>query len=169
MNAFYEKTLEEIIFEKIEMVADKGLNIFYKNTVRQLKVDKYIFDMFTWEIKDDILFCRIIELKKEGLNREHLNQVLSYTYGFYGICLGFFKKVELEAILIGTKIIDPCITHTQSISNILRIFEYYYGFDGIFFKEKLPNLNTIKELLLYSYMTDRVAEYTSFFDKLNNQ
>lgn len=167
MNAFYEKTLEEIIFEKREVVAQRGLDIFYKNTARQLRFGKYIFDMFTWEIINDTLFCRIIELKKEGLNRCHLDQILCYTYNFYGFCLGYFKKVELEAILIGTNQLDPAIKHTQSISNILRVFEYSYGFDGISFKEKMPNLNTINEFLMEFEEKDKQMEYETFFNNLN--
>ena len=136
MNDFFEKTLEDMIFEKRNSIDEKGLNVFYKNSMRQvyLPCGKKI-DILTWEIDNDTIYARIIEIKREKIDEKAFWQSIEYYSELLTALSGYFKEYNLEVVLIGTGC-SLNIRNAQHISNILRVFEYSYGFDGIMFIEK---------------------------------
>lgn len=135
MNDFFEKTLEDIIFEKRNTIDEKGLNVFYKNSMRQvyLPCGKKI-DILTWEIDNDTIYARIIEIKREKIDEKAFWQSVEYYSELLAALGGYFKEYNLEIVLIGTGC-NQNVKGAQHISNIVRVFEYRYGFDGIVFVE----------------------------------
>jgi hypothetical protein len=89
MSNFLEKTLEDIIMSNLDKMPSKGLDVFYKNTVNQIPFDTKIADIFTWEEIDDVLYCRIIELKKDCVDEAAIWQIFNYKIDLF---LFIFKK-----------------------------------------------------------------------------
>jgi len=137
MNNFLEKTLEQIIMSNLDKMPSKGLDIFYKNTVNQIAFNTNIADIFTWEEIDDVLYCRIIELKKEHVDLNAFKQIFNYKYDlFIFIHKNYMhiKDIKIELILIGCTFKDDLDLISAYVG--LRLYEYTYGIDGIVFKEK---------------------------------
>jgi hypothetical protein len=147
MNDFFEKTLEDMIYENRDSIKDKGLDIFYKNTIRQFEITANKFDMFTWEIVEDTLFCRIIELKRDKLTYDNVFQILEYNAILMCAMFGYFKIIKMELILIGS-VIPSQIVNITHISNIFRLFKYDYTINGIKFTEHGKKYDVVNEMVL---------------------
>ncbi len=137
MSIFLEKTLEDIIMCNIDKMPSKGLDVFYKNTANQTQFSSNIFDIFTWEEVDDVLHCRIIELKKDCADESAFWQVFNYKYDLFFLLSEKYKhikNIEIDIILIASSF----KYNLQIISGYvgLRLFEYKYDIDGIIFKEQ---------------------------------
>jgi hypothetical protein len=135
MNNFLEKTLENIIMSNIDKMPSKGLDIFYKNTVNQIAFNTCVADIFTWEEVDDVLYCRIIELKKDCCDESSFWQVLNYKIDLFIFIHNNYmhiKDVKIELVLIGCTFKD----NVEFISNYsgLKLYKYNYGIDGITFE-----------------------------------
>src|SRR5579871_3922858 len=102
MNDFLEKTLEDIIYDHKEIIHERGFSKFYKNTERQFRLPNgQIIDLFTFEIMDDILYFKIIELKRLELNLSSIWQIYSYFQFIWEQCVNRYKDVKYELILAG--------------------------------------------------------------------
>jgi len=137
MNNFLEKTLEDIIMSNLGKMPSKGLDIFYKNTVNQISFNTCIADIFTWEEVDDVLYCRIIELKKDCVDESAFWQILNYKFDLFCFISKNYKNIKdikIELILIGSSFNDN-IDLVSSYTG-LRLYKYEYGVDGIIFNKK---------------------------------
>lgn len=136
---FLEKTLEEIVFENKDTVKDRGFMSFYQHTFRQyyLPSGKKI-DIFSYEIVDNILYFRIVELKKECLNYAAFKQIMVYFFEVLEHTLGHFSKVEGKLTLVG-KILDTDAFLLSENGGLLEFYLYKYTYDGIYFKKVFPH------------------------------
>lgn len=142
MNNFLEKTLENIIMANLDKMPSKGLDIFYKNTVNQIAFRTFIADIFTWEEVDDILYCRIIELKREKVDEHAFWQVFNYKIDLFLFIFDkykYIKDIKIEIVLIGTSFND----NVEFISNYtgLKLYKYNYNIDGVFFEYNDSDFN----------------------------
>ena len=135
---FLERDLEDIIMDNLESVANRGLTCkFYKNTERQFTVSNLNnrIDIFSYEIIDDILHCIIFELKRNELNWGAIEQAHTYLYKIIRQFEGVIKGIRYEIILIGKDdgigLYNDCIWGLRNV----RLFEYDYKIDGIYFTE----------------------------------
>lgn len=144
MNEFFEKTLEEIVFDKRETIHEKGLDIFYKHAERQVCLRGKRIDILTWEIVDNVIFARIIEFKREKLNEAALFQAAEYYIDFILCTMSNFKDYKVEIVLIGT---ESCknIGLITPLTNLIKVYEYHFGFDGISFKPASPDADCVNE------------------------
>lgn len=137
MSNFLEKTLENIIMSNLDKMPSKGLDVFYKNTVNQVAFGTKIADIFTWEEVDGVLYCRIIELKKDRIDEDAFWQVFNYKFDLFVFIHKNYmniKDVKIELVLIGCTFKDNVYLISNYIG--LKIYQYAYGIDGISFKEQ---------------------------------
>ncbi len=142
MSNFLEKTLEDIVMSNLDKMPSKGLDIFYKNTVNQMAFKAGIVDIFTWEEVDNVLYCRIIELKKDCIDEGAFWQVFNYKVDlFLFICkdYGYIKDIKIDIVLIGSSFKE----NVELISYYagLKLYKYVYDIDGIVFEEKESWIN----------------------------
>ena len=79
MTALSEEQLETFIYDYRDRIHEKGFPKFYEHTVRQFALpNKKIIDLLTWEIKDNTLSLRIIELKKDFVLNDSIIQIMGY-------------------------------------------------------------------------------------------
>ena len=173
MNNFLEKTLEDIIMSNIDKMPSKGLDIFYKNTVNQITFGTCIADIFTWEEVDDVLYCRIIELKKEKIDESSFWQVFNYKIDLFIFIIDNYKHikdVKIDIVLIG------CFfnANVEFISNYsgLKLYKYNYDIDGITFECKNSDFSDdaisefYKNNLLKGIDVSKVNSFTGDIRKL---
>jgi len=137
MNNFLEKTLEDIIMSNLDKMPSKGLDIFYENTVNQISFWNGILDIFTWEEVDDVLFCRIIELKKDFVDEDAFWQVFNYKLDLFVFIHEkhkHIKDIKIELVLIGHSFKEN-VCFISSYAG-LKLYKYAYGIDGIVFMEQ---------------------------------
>jgi len=144
---FLEKNLEDIIFENKELLSDRGLvNIFYKNTKRQVIMPfGRKIDMLTWGIVDDVIYARIIELKKDCVGYNALYQSVQCYIDFIATISGYFKDYKIEIVLIGD-CVSGDIKDIGCTSDLFRFFDYTYKLDGIYFREYHQNCSYLKSV-----------------------
>lgn len=136
MSNFLEKTLEDIIMSNLDKMPSKGLDVFYKNTVNQIPFDTKIADIFTWEEIDDVLHCRIIELKKDCVDEAALWQIFNYKIDLFLFIfkkIPYIKDIKIDLILIGSSFNE----NIELISSYLglNLYTYKFDIDGIVFQK----------------------------------
>lgn len=166
-DSFSEKELETMIMDNVNIMPDRGLPEFYSNTERQVKIPlSGIADIITWEFIDNILYARIIELKRDEISVTTLIQALDYH-----LCVGFMgllcEKVQLEIVLIG-RLIKEDIKQLLGLGiPNLKLYRYDFNFNGLYFtrceEEQIfkANDDELKIQLGGSY-----EQFISFYKKL---
>lgn len=137
MSDFLEKTLEDIIVSNLDKMPSRGLDIFYKNTASQISFGAGIIDIFTWEEIDDVLHCRIIELKKDCVQEDAFWQAFNYKidlFIFLSQKYKYIKDIKIELVLIGPSFKENVLFISSYAG--LKCYEYRYGIDGIAFLEQ---------------------------------
>lgn len=168
LNSFTEKDLETMIMDNRSIISERGLSIFYKNTDRQVKVPLGgIIDIFTWEISENTLFARVIELKKDEISMVALVQALDY-YECVSYNRMLFDKVSIEIILIGSVIKDDLkFLKNMEIPN-LSLYTYDFGFNGLFFtlyqSENITKNNGLEGLK--TELSSTYEQFMGFYEKL---
>lgn len=133
MEGFTEKTIEDIIMTNLEKVVDRGFPTFYSNVKRQYRLPSgLIMDIFTWEVVDDVLYFKIIELKRRKIVFTDLWQICAYYVEVTGRTNFSFSEVRGEVILVGS-CIDQEIRNVMSLGLSVDIYKYSYDFNGINF------------------------------------
>jgi hypothetical protein len=90
-------------------------------------------DLFTYEVVDDILYFKIIELKIGPIDADAIFQIIRYFTFMHMYTQDQFKDVKWELILVGS----DHTTYSLDISGIgvkISFYEFSFGFDGLFFK-----------------------------------
>lgn len=132
---FLEKTLETIIHESYDECIKRGFPELYANRKRQFNVpDIGFIDIFSFEIRDDILYCKIIELKREKLTDQCFWQLCKYHHSILCLTFRHFKEVKIELILVGNDL-DSKIFHLADLNVDMRFIVYSYSATGITFSE----------------------------------
>lgn len=142
MNNLPEKEIENIIMSNLDKMPSRGLDIFYKNTINQISFKSCIADIFTWEEIDDVLHCRIIELKKSQVDESAFWQVFNYKVDLFLFVLDKYKHIKdikIDIVLIGYSFNE----NVEFISNYagLMLYEYKYNINGISFEKKNFDFN----------------------------
>lgn len=136
MRFLLEEQLEQFIIDYKDNIHEKGLPKFYKHTIRQVALpSEKIVDILTYEIVDDTLNFRIIELKKEAVYTDAIIQVMNY-FATIGLATNnTFSKVNADMILIGGDISSSTLFLSKYIKN-MGIYKYELGLNGITFKKQ---------------------------------
>lgn len=147
MSDFLEKTLEDIVYENRYRIYKRGFIDFYFCTERQFTLPSGArMDLFTWELRGEVLFCKIIELKKERVTADSLWQILRY---YDEIFFGLYKQfsgLKIDLVLVGNGITDN-IDSVSTLIPQLSVYEYKYNFDGIsFFKTNFFSEDELKRI-----------------------
>lgn len=133
VNDFLEKTLEEIIFEHKDIIHEKGFIKFYEKTFRQFYLPSgRKIDIFSFQIKEDILYFKIVELKRECLTIESMIQISDYFYELMYMSVPIFKEVKYELVLVGRSL-DEKLMFIPDLGLGIDLFTYQYKIDGIYF------------------------------------
>ena len=134
-NDFLEKTLEEIIFENWAVIPERGFTELLEFTERQFRLPSGgVIDLLTWNIKGDVLYITIIELKKDAISAAAFFQLLNYYCELMSLTMGSFSEVRPKIVLVGNSIpVD--IGNIMMITGNLELYSYKYNYDGIHFKK----------------------------------
>lgn len=136
MTFITEEQLESFIYENRNRIHEKGLPKFYEHTIRQFVLpNKKKIDLFSFEIKEDVFYCRIFELKKEQVWIDAIAQVLGYGAFVSVLTQMAFTEVKIELILIGSNATEMVLASLPFIPQ-LSIYNYSFGYDGILFEKK---------------------------------
>lgn len=148
---FLEKDLEDIMVEYHRKLKVRGFEDFYEHIERQfyLPSGKKI-DIITWEIKGDVLYAKIIELKKDSTNEAALFQGLGYMQEFCECTAEEFSDLKVDLILVGTNIYNSVSNFLSVNPKNLKLYEYEYSFDGIKFR-----LHDYSVELMIKWINDR--------------
>lgn len=137
-NTFFEHTLENIIMDNIGLVQERGLPNFYKNTRNQFPLpDGKVCDIFSYEIIDNKLFCKVYELKRAQLGLGSVIQALDYCQTIIKYTIGAFDEINIRPILVGTDVNEELLSLYAWGVNI-GICTYDYKIDGIQFESWEP-------------------------------
>jgi hypothetical protein len=133
LSDFLEKTLEDIIYNYSHKIHEQGFCEFYLNKERQFRLPSgRIIDILTWEIKGDVLYFKIIELKRGCCDEAAFWQGLAYLNEFVAYIYPHFSNIRSKIILCGRSI-------SENIENLLMVtghahaYVYKYAYDGIRF------------------------------------
>lgn len=136
MGDISEKNLETMIFKNRHTIHERGFIKFYANTERQFRLPNgLIIDIFTYEVIDDVLFFKIIELKVTAMTPDAIFQLIRYFSFLHVYTQDQFKNVKWELILVGCD-------HTEHSLDIMGLgikisfYEFEFGFNGLFFKRE---------------------------------
>lgn len=99
---FFEKHLEDIIFDNKAVIHNHGLPKFRKTTFRQfiLPSGKKL-DIFSFDLIDGHIVIDIYELKLYRINTEAICQAYEYYRQIHAITAGYFKHVDIHIIMVG--------------------------------------------------------------------
>lgn len=150
MNDFFEKNLEDIVFENRNTVHEKGFPRFYKNAKRQfLLPSQKRVDIFTWVVVNDVLYARVIEFKRAAIQEAALWQAIRYHHELISATAGYFKDYEIEICLVGTDVHESLnVLLAASVSEHIRLIKYQYSFHGIKFIEEEGKYSQLKDKYL---------------------
>lgn len=146
MTLFTEEQLESLIFDNKDKVHEKGLPKFYKHTIRQFILpSKKIIDLFTFEVRDDVLYFRIIELKRDMIFNDSFMQILGY-YSTVMRCLGkSFLSVRFDLVLVGYEINSSCSVLSDLMKDYLSVYMYNFDYTGMSFVKHIHDMTDWKE------------------------
>lgn len=144
-NDFLEKTLEEIIFYNRHRIIKRGFNEeFYDHTERQFLLPSgRRIDILTWQIRGNVIYANIIELKKDQATNAAFWQGLDYLDEFTTHLFGTFGDMKMKLTIIGKDIYDSVSKLLCLDSKILKLYDYIYDWDGIRFSEHNYTSNKI--------------------------
>lgn len=152
-----EKSLETMIYEYRETIFERGFVHFYKNTERQFRLPcNFIIDLFTYEVKDNVLYYKIIELKKAELTMEAVFQIVQYFLWIWEYTENQYERVEWELILVGDDM-DAEVWYLTHLEPRISFYEYKFGYDGLFFNKKPTEISHIGEELK-KFRSESLAE-----------
>jgi len=134
LNDFFEKTVEDIIFENKDIIHTRGFMKLKEHSFRQvyLPSGKKI-DILGLEINNGNLFCDIYELKKKVINADAICQAYNYYTELKCITRGYFASFDAQIIMVG-KTYEP-VSVIDALPVKIKVYSYDYKMDGIRFKE----------------------------------
>lgn len=133
MPDFSEKSLETMMFENRKEIHERGFDRFYENVIRQFRLPNGgIIDLFTFEIENNELKFRIIELKKGCIDSAAYWQIFGYFIEVASKTEHDFEKVTYELVLVGESLTEEIETMVM-VGTDLAIYTYSFGYDGLVF------------------------------------
>lgn len=141
---FYEKTLEDIIFESdSDILSDKGLIMpIHRYKTRQLRIGNYgIADIVYWYSTNTHFYVSVFELKRGKIGIDTFLQGMKYCSGIKShVNEKSNLTLDINLFLIGDEInkksdfiLLPPLLDTSNFS--LELYTYKYTVDGIVFKD----------------------------------
>lgn len=133
MDEVLEKTIESWIYNNPQKCVEKGFPKFYKNIQNQYRLpSSKRIDIFTWEVREDALFFKIIELKRGEYGTSALSQAAEYLFEVLVQCLGHFSEIKYEIVLVGTEM-DCSLDKVALVCTNVCFCRYLYDMDGVSF------------------------------------
>lgn len=136
LKMFFEKDLEDMMFENRLTLKDRGFAEFYPNVARQVRLPLGgIIDILTWDIVGDLLKVRVIELKKNSIDIAAFTQVSQYAGIFFAHSI-MFEKLEIEIVLVGLYPDGDLLDIITAIDypNI-KLYTYSFDYNGLKFEK----------------------------------
>lgn len=131
---FLEKTLEEMVFFNQEEAINRGFPEFYKNTKNQFRLPSgKIIDIFSFEIIDDVFYCKIFELKRDQINIQTAYQAIGYGREVAKLTGSYYKSKDIQLYLVGSDM-DTEFFNLSSWGANFHAYVYQYKIDGIKFE-----------------------------------
>lgn len=135
-NDWYEKTVEDIIFENKDIIHEYGLPKFRKTTFRQFILPSgRKLDIISYDLVNGHLVMDLYELKRFDINTDAIVQAYNYLIELNGITAGKFKSVDIHIIMIGSQY-NPVLMF-QRMNLPFSVYTYEYKLTGMkFFKHQ---------------------------------
>jgi hypothetical protein len=154
MKFLTEDQLEELIYEYRNDIHERGLPKFYTNTIRQFVLpNKKVIDLFTYEIIDNELYFRIIELKKDFIWVDAFIQIIGYFATVKALSDTKFSNIHYDLVLAGEGINVIPLAVLNLFHGNVKVYTYDLTYEGIRFTEQIYEpKESNKSLELYSYL-----------------
>lgn len=137
MNVKYDITeamLETMIFENRHIIHERGFPRFYRNASRQVVLPSgKIMDIITYEVNDNVLNVRVIELKKDLITVPAILQALYYMDELNLYACNAFDKVNWDIVVVGSSIDADGFTVASFLIQHLKALDYKFDFNGLAF------------------------------------
>lgn len=148
VNSFLEKDLEDIIFENKNIIHERGFTLNYENLERQYVTRNGIIDLYNFEIKENIAYLTIIELKKDNIDFKAYGQIMNYFFSeMITLKSKNLKDIKINLVLVG-KTYDEEVLLACSTSEIIDIYTYKYDYDGISFLKQTTGFSEFKNKII---------------------
>ena len=145
MANFLEQTLEDIIVENSQIIHNRGFQKMYKCLERQFRLPSgKIIDILTWEIRGDVIYAKIIELKRGVCDESAFWQGLAYLEEFMLSVIQDFSNFDIRLIVCGDSVVDNLGSLIFIDSNV-KFYSYKYDYDGIRFNTNESDASPIRE------------------------
>lgn len=133
---FFEKTVEDIIFDNQRIIHKYGLPKFRGTVFRQfvLPSGKKI-DILSYDIVDGHVTMDVYELKRLDINSDAVCQAYNYFIEVTQFTAGRFKSVEIHIIMIGRSY-DPVLMF-EKMELPFSVYTYDYKLNGMTFRKHL--------------------------------
>jgi hypothetical protein len=129
----YEATLEDMVISNISFCQTRGFPDVYTNTSRQFQLPTgKRCDIFSYELIDDTLNCKIFELKRGKIDLAGLLQVIEYGVDVAKYSVWDLNKINIELYLVGSDINNELFNICAWGVNV-NIITFEYKVDGIHF------------------------------------
>ncbi len=157
-----EHDLEQLIYDQRFTIHERGFPRFYANTKRQFRLPNgKVIDIFTWEVVDDCLRYKIIELKKDWLTGRSLAQLANYYVWIKTFLTGNFRKIEPELILVGYSS-DANLLDLVEMGIKVSTYHYNWNEDGLTFQK----WKQVKEYRMADLHIDHIIQGRDLSEKL---
>lgn len=137
-SSTHEVVLENMIMSNLGFAQLRGFPEVCSNTFRQFRLPYgKVCDIFSYDLKDNQLTCRIFELKRGEIGIPAALQLIQYGEIVARHSHWAFDKVCIRLYLIGAELHDDLFGLLAWGLN-LNILTYDYKFDGIRFIDYGP-------------------------------
>ena len=162
---FLEQNLETIVYENQKECVKRGFPEFYENVKRQVRLPTgKIMDIFSFEIRNEIMFCKIFELKKEEISLNTIFQVVNYGYDLYASVGKYSKDAQIELYCVGNELAGEILYLLAWGINITMV-TYSYNVDGIGFEVFKKNGFPYSEMRTPTFSEENEKFFKGLFEK----
>lgn len=129
---FYEKTVEDIIFENKNIIHNYGLPKFRKTTFRQFVLPSgKKLDLFSYDLIDGHAFIDIYELKRYDINTDAVCQAYNYFTEVSQLVAGRFRSVDINIVMVGRTYVPFMLFEKMNLP--FSVYTYDYKLSGMMF------------------------------------
>lgn len=138
-NDFYEKTVEDLIFDNRANIHLHGLPKFRNTSFRQFVLPSgKKMDIISYDIIEGNLIVDIYELKRLSIDTDAVCQAYNYYTELLSITSSRFRSVEIQIIMIGRTFAPIPIFEKMNLP--FSVYTYDYKFTGVSFQKHQTKL-----------------------------
>ena len=115
-------------------------------------------DIFSWEIRDNVFYANVIELKKNTAMRDSFWQGMDYVEELAWHTIESFEDLKIKLIIVGNESYSHLSTAGIYGDNV-RVYEYTYEWDGILFSPQEYSIEALYKDLQNRRLVDPSIDF----------